>query len=119
MKIKRLALITLLLLGMAGLRNTVAQAAGLCVHPAGAGNCFTTIQAAVDAANDGDRISIRSGKYVEQVTITGKDLTLIGQSNAVIEAPLNMQDTLSAVGGIEGRPIILVTEAEVTIRNLT
>jgi len=119
MTIKRLALITLLLLGMAGLGNTVVQAAGICVHPAGAGNCFTSIQAAVDAANDGDRISIRTGKYVEQVTIANKDLTLIGQSGVVIEAPPDMQDTLSAVGGAEGRPIILVTEAEVTLRNLT
>ena len=119
MTIKRLALITLLLLGMAGLGNTVAQAAGICVHPAGAGKCFTSIQAAVDAANDGDRISIRTGKYVEQVTISDKDLTLIGQSGVVIEAPLDMQDTLSPVGGAEGRPIILVTEAEVTLRNLT
>ena len=59
--IKRMALITLLLLGMAGLGNTVAQAAGICVHPAGAGNCFTSIQAAVDAANDGDRIASAQG----------------------------------------------------------
>ena len=56
---------------------------------------------------------------MEQVTITDKDLTLIGQSGAVIEAPPDMQDTLPAVGGAEGRPIILVTEAEVTLRNLT
>src|SRR5688572_12064700 len=119
MMIKRLALVTLLLLGMAGLGHTVAQAAGICVHPAGAGNCFTSIQAAVDAANDGDRISIRAGKYVEQITILDKDVTLIGQSGAVIEAPPAMQDTLSPVGGAEGRPIILVTESEVTIRNLT
>lgn len=119
MKIKRLALVTLLLLGLAGLRNSIVYAAGICVHPAGAGKCFTSIQAAVDAANDGDRISIRAGKYVEQVTISDKDLTLTGQSGVVIEAPLDMQDTLSSVGGPEGRPIILVTEAEVTLRNLT
>ena len=119
MTFKRLALITLLLLGVAGWGNKVAQAAGICVHPAGAGNCFTSIQAAVDAANDGDHISIRAGKYVEQVSIFYKDVTLIGQSGAVIEAPQGMQDTLSPVGGAEGRPIILVTESEVTIRNLT
>jgi hypothetical protein len=119
MTFKRLALISLLLLGMAGLGNTVAQAAGICVHPAGAGKCFITIQAAVDAANNGDSISIRTGKYVEQVTISGKDLALIGQRGAVIEAPPDMQDTLSPVGGAEGRPIILVTEGDVTIRNLT
>lgn len=119
MIIKRLALVTLLFSGVAGWGNTVAQAAGICVHPTGAGNCFSTLQAAVNAANNGDRISIRAGIYVEQVTIIDKDLTLIGRSGAVIEAPPEMQDTLSVVGGVEGRPIILVAEAEVTIRNLT
>lgn len=119
MKLSRIALIVLLLLTMVGMRITVAQAAGLCVHPAGAGRCYTTIQAAVDAANDGDRISIRAGRYAEQITIVDKDLTLVGQPGAVIVAPAGMQDTLFPVGGVEGRPIILVTEADVTIRNLT
>ncbi len=119
MLIRRIALITLLLLAMVASQSTLAQAAGLCVHPAGAGRCFTSIQAAVDAAEDGDHITIRSGKYVEQVTIFDKDLTLIGQPGAIIQAPSGMQDTLSAVGGVEGRPVILVTEAEVTLRNLT
>jgi hypothetical protein len=98
--------------------TSVAQAAGLCVHPTGAGQCFSTIQAAVDAANDGDRITIRPGKYVEQITIFDKDLTLIGQKAVVIEAPHDMQDTMSAVAGVEGRPIILVAGADVTLRGL-
>lgn len=119
MIIKRMMFVTLLVVLLAGLGSTTAQATGLCVHPTGAGGCFTSIQAAVDAANDGDRISIRKEKYTEQVTISDKDLTLVGQPGAVIEAPAGMQDTLSAVGGTEGRPIILVTEAEVTLRNLT
>lgn len=117
--IKRLVLVTLLLAAMAGVRNTAAYAAGLCVHPAGAGRCFTSIQAAVDAANDGDRITIRPGRYIEQVTISGKGLTLIGQGEAVVQAPSAMEDILSPVAGVEGRPVILVTGAEVTLRDLT
>jgi hypothetical protein len=109
----------LLLLGMAALGNGVARAAGLCVHPTGTGRCFTSIQAAVEAANSGDQISIRAGRYIEQVTIIGKDLTLVGRSGAVVQAPTDMQDTLSLVAGVEGRPIILVADAEVTIRGLT
>lgn len=116
---KGVLFILILLLAIAVLGNKVAYAAGLCVHPSGAGRCFTSIQAAVDAANSGDRIVIRAGKYVEQVTIIGKDLTLVGRSGVVVQAPADMQDTLSLVAGVEGRPIILVAEAEVTIRDLT
>lgn len=119
MTIKRTTLIIILLLTIVGLQSTKAGAAGLCVHPSGAGRCFTTIQSAIDAASDGDRISIRGGTYAEQLAIYDKDLTLAGQSGAVITAPAGMQDTLSAVGGVEGRPIILVVESEVTLKNLT
>ena len=119
MLIKRLAVVTLLLLAITGVVTSVAEAAGLCVHPTGAGKCYSSIQAAVDAAKDGDRIVIRAGTYVEQISIIDKDLTLIGQPGLVIQAPHAMQDTLSAVAGVEGRPIILVAGADVTLRNLT
>jgi len=116
---KGLQIALLMLLVTAALGSSAAHAAGLCVHPAGAGRCFTSIQAAVDAANSGDSITIRPGKYIEQVTIFGKDLTLVGRSGVVIQAPAEMQDTLSLVAGVEGRPILLVTEAAVTLRDLT
>lgn len=119
MSIKRIALVVLLLLVMTGLGTSIVQASGLCVHPTGAGKCFSSIQAAVDAADDGDRITVRAGKYVEQVTILDKDVSLIGWPGAVVQSPNGMQDTLSAVAGVEGRPIILAAYAEVTIRNLT
>lgn len=111
-----------LLLLVAALGNGVVYASGSCVHPTGAGRCFTSIQAAVDAAADGEQITIRPGKYVEQVTIIGKNLTLVGRQGAVIQAPEAMADTLSLVtppeDPQEGRPIILVAEAEVTLRDL-
>jgi hypothetical protein len=119
MRIKQLVMLAVILIVMVGLGNNVAYASSLCVHPTGAGQCYTTIQAAVDAANSGDRIIIRAGKYVEQVTISGKDLTLLGRSGAVIQAPAAMEDTLSPVFGFPGRPILLVTDAEVTVRDLT
>lgn len=118
MTFRRLMLVALMLAMLVGLGNSVVYAASLCVHPAGAGRCLTSIQAAVDAANDGDRIIIRAGRYIEQITIAGKSLTLIGQGEAVVQAPAEMEDTLSPVAGVEGRPIILVTAAEVTIRDL-
>src|SRR5687767_5023129 len=110
MKIKQLVMLALILIVMTGLGNSVAYASSLCVHPAGAGRCFTSIQAAVDAANSGDQIIIRAGKYVEQVTISGKNLTLVGRSGAVVQAPAEMQDTLSPVFGFPGRPILLVAD---------
>ena len=119
MRVKQFVMLALILIVMAGLGNSIAYAASLCVHPTGAGQCFTSIQAAVDAANSGDRIIIRSGKYMEQVTITGKDLTLLGRAGAVIQAPAAMEDTLSPVFGFPGRPILLVTDAEVILRDLT
>jgi nitrous oxidase accessory protein NosD len=117
--IKRFVIAGLLLLSLFGLKTSVAQAAGICVQPGKTGRCYNSIQAAVDAAGDGEQISIRPGKYVEQVSILGKNLALMGQPGAVIEAPRGMQDTMSAVTGVEGRPIVLVAGADVTLRGLT
>jgi hypothetical protein len=47
---------------------------------------FNTIQAAVAASNPGDTIVVCSGVYDEQVTV-GKNLTLAGSGNAIIQAP--------------------------------
>jgi hypothetical protein len=119
MRTKQFVMLTLILIMMVGLGTRVAYAASLCVPSTGAGRCFTSIQAAVDAAYSGDQIIIRAGTYVEQVTITGKDLTLVGRSGAVIQAAAEMQDTLSPIFGFPGRPILLITDAEVTVRDLT
>lgn len=57
---------------VSGQRQTV-----LCVRPDGMGGCYTTIQAAVDAAVDGDGILIAAETYTENVVIT-KSLTITG-----------------------------------------
>lgn len=118
MRTKQLVMLALILIVLIGTGNTVAYASSLCVHPTGAGRCFTSIQAAVDAADNGDRIIIRAGRYVEQVTISGKDLTLLGRAGAIIQAPAEMEDTLTPLFGFPGRPVLLVTDAEVTVRDL-
>ena len=65
------------------------QAAGTLVVAADGSGDFATIQAAVDAAEPGDTISITPGEYVEAIVID-KDLTLAGdgpREEIVIGAP--------------------------------
>lgn len=45
---------------------------------------YTSIQAAVDAAADGDVIHVASGLYAEEVVIDGKALVLTGAENAIV-----------------------------------
>jgi hypothetical protein len=54
-------------------------AASLCV---GGGGCYASVQAAVDAAHDGDTITIHAGTFAGGVTIT-KSIRLLGAGAAV------------------------------------
>jgi len=60
----------------------VGAAAVITVDDSG-GADFTSIQAAVDAADDGDTIEVRSGTYVENVDV-GKRITLRGEGASVV-----------------------------------
>ena len=54
-------------------------AATLCVNPGGTGGCSATVQAAIDAAVDGDTIGIAAGTYVENPSVPeNRVLTLQG-----------------------------------------
>jgi parallel beta-helix repeat protein len=65
----------------------------------GADEQFTTIQSAVDAAQNGDLILVDAGTYTEQVTITGKDLTIKGQGDAThIVAPATLSANIDDTG---------------------
>ena len=57
------------------------EATTIYVDKAG-GAHYTSIQAAVDNANDGDTIIVANGTYYESVTIYKNNITLIGNSSA-------------------------------------
>jgi hypothetical protein len=67
---------------------------------------YSTIQSAVDAANPGDRIQVRRGTYVEQVSID-KDLEIVGAGagSTIIRAPATL------VPGQHGRNTIVEIRA--------
>ena len=69
----------LLFIAIAGLFNLMANAADLYVRATGAGGAYTTVSAAITAANNGDRIIIQpkidGSAYIENLTIN-KSLTL-------------------------------------------
>jgi hypothetical protein len=65
-----------------------AVAATLCVNRHGKDGCYSTIGAAVAAANAGDTIQVAPGKYFEGDIVIAKSLSLIGasSSNTIIDA---------------------------------
>ncbi len=78
-------------------------------------NDFTTIQDAINAANEGDVIKVLPGTYIEQLTIS-KNITIIGSGaeSTIIEAPPLEELELNVIG----LPYIVEVNngAEVTIK---
>lgn len=71
-----------LLLWLHAAKMVQADPAGTrCVAPGGAGGCYSSIQAAVNAANDEDTIQVAQGTYHETVVIT-KSVALEGGWNS-------------------------------------
>jgi parallel beta-helix repeat protein len=70
-----------------GVRPVSVSAASLCVAPGGAGGCYSTIQAAVDASAAGDTITVAAGQYNENVMITKAiSLTGAGAGKSILNA---------------------------------
>ena len=87
-----------------------AQATSLCV---GGGGCYPTIQAAVNAAHDGDTITIGSGTFAGGVTIT-KSVHLRGAGAAA--TIIRGGDHVLTIGayGAAGEPAVSVSGVTIT-----
>lgn len=81
---------------------------------------FTTIQAAVDAAEAGDTIHIAAGTYVENVVVN-KSLILAGENKDTVIIYPAIAGISCASGSIcaESSNVILIEASDVTIRGLT
>jgi hypothetical protein len=107
--------------------TTPVEGATLCVNPGGTGGCFSSIQAAVDAAANRDVIDIAAGSYVEGVNIVGfSRLTLqgAGAGSTFIEgASFTALDSLGGDIAIQGVTIrdasrgVFVSTGKLTLRD--
>jgi len=66
---------------------------------------YPTIQAALDAASPGDRITIAPGTYVENLAIGKRDLTLAGADPATMIVQAKFPDL----------PVVTIRERNVTL----
>jgi hypothetical protein len=73
-----------------------------------------TVQAAIDAASDGDVIAIRPGIYLERVDLGGRDLTLVGLGDDPADTVLDAQGGGSVVTAANFEDFTL---AQLTLRN--
>lgn len=111
----RMLLLAALLLGVVPLAPAgVAAAPVPCVAPGGAGGCFASIQAAVDAATTASVIDVAAGTYVENVVITAPPVLTIRGAGA----GLTIVDGADAGSALSVRSRRL-TLSGVTLRNGT
>jgi hypothetical protein len=70
---------------------------------------FATVQAAVNAAADGDVIEIAPGDWAEAILVTGKQLELVGTGEFASDV---------AIGGLDATALWIRQGSDVTLRNL-
>ena len=80
---------------------------------------YPTIQAAVDAASNGDAIHIAAGVYAGQVLISNKSLTLSGSPGTVLRATSGMKAPYQTGFGFNLVPVLGMIGSDVVVSNLT
>jgi Ca2+-binding RTX toxin-like protein len=83
---------------------------------------FASVQAAVDAAQDGDRIVVGAGTYVEQVVVNNKDdlsIEAAPGADVTIQAPADVVETARSISGREIHGVFTVIDsANVTLTGI-
>jgi len=76
-------------------------------------NDYSTIQGAIDSAEDGDKIVVYGGTYEELLTIDKKNISLIAQGDVIIENP-DPAKTIS-----NRKDTIIISNSKCTIEGFT
>ena len=86
--------------------EVITSASGHRILLVGGGSEYQTIQSAIDAAQNGDTILVAPGTYIEQLTVSGKNITIqgSGQGQTIIEAPDAASLQISAIDPSSSRP---------------
>ena len=112
------SVVALAVAGAAPASARVSAAADAGKHVLVVPTAYPTIQAAVDAANSGDKITILRGVFREQVSV-GKDLTITdtGSHRTTIKAPGTLvpgEDGLRSIVGIHGDATVAMAHLAVS-----
>ena len=105
------------LLILASLNLSPIRAADQCVAPGGAGSCLASIQAAIDAANSGDTVSVVAGTYTENVVISKTIFLLGGFDDTFLSTRTPRSSTIQG-GGVDS-VVKILNGAHVTLDGFT
>jgi len=112
--IRALVFLALLALAVLPMQSAHAiMAVDICVDPGG-GGCYTTIQAAINAAVPGNVIGVAAGTYVENLSVT-KSLTLWGAQADITES----SRTAGGVAESTIQGLVTVSASNVNINGFT
>lgn len=115
-----------LLLAVCLLVSLTAAAANAATLSVGTKEQYKTIQAAVNAATDRDTINVASGKYKEYVTLSDKNLHIVGQKGkyptvygfAPNSSPMDIDDYTSIEGfTINNKGVNIARGGYIVIKN--